>query len=253
MKNLWLEHSSQLADAYTRNAGKLRFELITYALQEHMPTGPLRIADVGGGFGMQAIILARAGHHVTVLDIDKAMLDHARGRLSNESEAVRTRIDLVLGDGLNARKEIGTGFDLACCHSVLMYMPDPAPLLCELVHLVRPTGLVSVLSTNGDAIAMRSGLQGRWEATIASLRTGKDQDDKSLPTYDHTRRFVSETLENFGAEVQAWYGVGVFVDHLTTPPPTDQLADICVAEWLAGQRDPYRDVARCFHLLALRK
>jgi S-adenosylmethionine-dependent methyltransferase len=212
-----------------------------------------RVADVGGGFGEQAIRLARFGHEVTVLDIDPTMLNLVCTKLSQEAPDVRSRVSCVLGDAQQATSLLGSGFDAVCCHSVLMYESDLENLLYQLVRLTRTGGLISILSVNPDASAMRSGLQGRWRNTVASLQSDEDVDDTYLPTYRYGRQLVSRVLEEAGARVRQWYGVGVFTDHLTETIVVEDPAEVYLAEWLAGERDPYRSIARCFHLIAERE
>ncbi|MBN3924047.1 methyltransferase domain-containing protein [Nostoc sp. NMS4] len=251
-KNLWTENASVLAKAYARAAGTIRFEVVTRALLTHMTPKPQRVVDVGGGFGQQAIMLARAGHSVVIVDLDPRMLAIAKHKLSSESEVVRSRIELVQGDGEDVVNLVGTDFDLVCCHSVLMYEENPAPMLLSLTNLVRQGGLISVLSINTEAIAMRCGLQGQWQEAIMSLEGGTQIDSKYLPTYDHSRNHITKILESSGSLVKKWYGVGIFTDHITKPMTVENYSDIYLAEWLAGEQDPYRQVARCFHLLAER-
>ena len=252
IKNLWMQHAEELAEAYTRHDNSVRFELVTRALNGYLAATPQRIVDIGGGYGYQAIMLARAGHSVVIVDIDPNMLDVARYKVSSELLDVRSRIGFVLGDGADAVSLVGGDFDLACCHSVLMYQDDPAPILHSLVNLVHPNGLISVLCINREASAMRSGLQGRWKEAIRSINAGRQIDDQYLPTYEHTRGEVIATIKSAGANVVDWYGVGVFTDHVTEPIVVDDPEDVYMAEWLAGSRDPYRQVARCFHIIAER-
>lgn len=250
-KNLWTRHAAALADAYVRAAGTgtIRFELVTRALLMHMPPCPQRVVDVGGGFGLQAILLARAGHRVVVVDFDEKMLAIARDKLSSQPREVSSRVELVYGDGREAARLVGTGFDLACCHSVLMYEEDFAPMLSGLVGLVREGGLVSVLCVNRESYAMRSGLQGRWREAAAILE-GREFDGPHVRIHQHTRAEVAEVLASSGARVRDWQGIGVFTDHLTKWASEEDLGEVCRVEWLASHRDPYRQVARCFHMIA---
>lgn len=252
IKNLWTDHASLLADAYVRGAGTVRFEVVTRALMTHLPPAPQRVLDVGGGFGRQAIMLARLGHSVVVVDCDPKMLAIAQDALMSEPEAVRSRVELVHSDGENVASMAGGGFDLVCCHSVLMYQEDPVPMLCALVRSVRRGGLLSILSLNTDARAMRFGLQGRWREAISHLQEGAPMDVQHVPIREHTREDVTTILEAAGAVVKEWHGVGIFTDHITDKIIVDDPEEIYLAEWLAGRRDPYRQVARCFHLLAER-
>lgn len=248
----WFAAADQLREAYLREAGTIRFELVTRALHAALPA-PGRVADLGGGFGLQAVLLARAGHEVTILDPDAAMLALAEARAASEPEAVRARIRCVQGPGEEAPALIGDGYDLVCCHSVLQYLDEFTPLLRAMMAIAKPGALLSVLSLNPDANAMRSGLQGRWREAIATLRDGVQRDGRYLEAREHRREAVAARLRQLGARTLGWHGVGVFTDHREGPIEVQDPAEVILAEWLAGTRDPYRRVARCWHLLAERR
>lgn len=258
MRNHWVEHAELLATAYLENEALLCHAVVHRALQRHLTLAghpaerPARVLDLGGGQAVQARALAQAGHSVTVLDLDERMLDAAQAALLTESETVQRRVRLVRGGGEDALALVGDGFDLACCHSVLMYLEDPQPLIEAMARCVRPAGLLSVLSLNTDALAMRAGLQGRWEETIARLRSGREAGAGYLPTQEPSRQQVCAWFAQHGVEPLAWYGVGVFTDHHEAPIRCEDPWQVVEAEWEAGTREPYRSVARCFHLLLQR-
>ena len=56
------------------------------------------ILELGAGTGRLAVPLAAAGHGVTAVDIDAAMLDRARRRARDAGPAVADRIEFVEGD-----------------------------------------------------------------------------------------------------------------------------------------------------------
>ena len=56
------------------------------------------ILELGAGTGRLAVPLAAAGHRVTAVDIDPAMLDRARRRAQDEGPAVGGRLELVEAD-----------------------------------------------------------------------------------------------------------------------------------------------------------
>ena len=62
----------------------VRFErlasLIMNTMRETAQDGPFRIADIGGGAGTLARTFARAGHHVTCVDISKDLLEVGKHR-----------------------------------------------------------------------------------------------------------------------------------------------------------------------------
>jgi SAM-dependent methyltransferase len=257
MTNHWTARATNPADAYTRHTatlrGALRHALVTRALLTHLPDQPQHIIDVGGGAGHQAIALARAGHQVTILDPDPDMLAQARAALAAEEHNLADRITLIPGRGEDAPSLLGhTTFDAACCHGVLMYLDDPAPLLHALTALVRPTGLISILTKNRRALAMRPALQQRWSQALTLIDTDIETGNLGLPSRAHDPNTIAAHLTNAGAHTITWYGVRVFTDHLADTPIGPDFDEVLAAEWAAGSREPYRQLGRLFHLLAQR-
>jgi len=250
--NLWSEHAAELAEVYTRAASSVRFSLVTRALLSELGERSHSVCDIGGGHGQQALLLARRGHKVTVVDADPAMLALAQRTIDTEDSSVRRSVTLVHADGQDPQLLASETFDAVLCHSVLMYEQNPAPMLRTVARLTGDGGLVSVLSVNPESAAMRPGLQGRWRDIVLILR-GLDPCTDSYPTSNHSRERVTNLLRENGVSVQKWYGVGIFTDHLTEPVRAADPADVFEAEWQAGLRDPYRGVARCYHLLGRRE
>lgn len=249
-ENLWSANAALLRKAYLSAGGDVRFALVTRAIQRHMDAGTSRVIDVGAGQGRQAIMLARLGHSVVALDSDAEMLKKARQAVRAEPADVQSRIDIVLADGQSASSVVDGHFDVACCHSVLMYEPDPSELLREICSLLKEGGLISTLSVNTDARAMRSGLQGKWREALDTIQAGTLVSDSYIPSFEHSQQTIESILKQHGANTLEWFGVGVFSDHIVGPIPADDPSELIEAEWLAGSTDPYRQVARCFHLLS---
>jgi SAM-dependent methyltransferase len=256
--NSWTDggDTGELALSYARHSGTLRGAvrqaLVTRGLITHLPGTPQRVLDIGGGTGHQAIALARAGHSVVLLDPDEAALDYAARALAAEPAAVRDRVRLVPGRGEEAAHLVGGGFDAACCHGVLMYLADPHGMLAALAGAVRRGGLLSIVTKNGDALAMRPGLEGRWADAVAVLDSDAETGNLGVASRGDSLPGISAALDAIGAETVAWYGIRVLTDHLRDAPVGADFDQIVDAEWALGRRDPYRQVARLFHLLARR-
>jgi S-adenosylmethionine-dependent methyltransferase len=245
---------SDLAERYNASGGILRqvvrHELVDRALAEHLTDPPVRIADVGGGAGQQAIPLSRRGYEVTIIDPSPKMLAEARRRLAREAADVRRRVRLVRGAGEGAHETLGAEtFDAVLCHGVLMYLEDSRPMIRALSALLRPGGIVSVLTKNASAIAMRPALEGRYQNALTSLKVERDRGRLGLITRGDTVENLYEAFREAGVEALQWYGVRVFTDHLGDRMPGEDLPEVLELEWEAGRREPYKSVARLLHLV----
>lgn len=247
----WVSGGALAAD-YTAHAltlrGVVRHALVHRALTRHVPA-PSRVLDVGGGSGTQARMLAGAGHHVTILEPDPAMLDTATAQLAAEPEQIRERITLVRGRGEDAADLVGGDFDLVCCHGVLMYLSDPGPLLRQMVAAAAPGGVLSVLTKNADAIPLRPALSGRWAEATALLDTDTETGNLGVTSRGHRLDQLALSMAAHGAPLTGWYGVRVATDHLGDTPAAPDHPDAIELEWRLGQRDPYRSCARLLHLI----
>jgi len=249
--------------------GIVRQRLVTRALRQHLPAAPARVVDVGGGTGVQALALARLGYHVTVCEPDPRMTEEAGRAFAAAPPQLRERVRLVHGDGLAVAELAGRGFDATLCHGVIMFIPEPEELLRVLVDVTRPGGTISVVGKNGPGLALRAGLQGRWRDAVAQLSDvpGPDGPGGHVGRYGGVvpsepvvlgpaprsraddPSYLRAVLRAEGAEPVAWYGIRTFTDHLGDQPPGDDLDQVVAAEWAAGTRDPYRQVARLVHLI----
>jgi len=236
----------------------VRQKVVARQLAAHLPDLPQRrVLDVGCGQGTQAVVLARRGHLITGLDSSARLLDDFRASLAAEPADVGNRVQLVQGEAeAIADLFAPSSFGAVLCHGVLMYFPDPNPMLDAIAHVVAPGGIVSLLVRNGDALAMRPGLLGDWD------NVGKAFDESSY----RNRIGVdarADRLENLTAalaqrqmSVPKWYGVRVFTDTAASnaPLPDEATLEIIVhLEERAGRTDPYRHVAALLHLIAVRR
>ncbi|MEU5524333.1 methyltransferase domain-containing protein [Streptomyces sp. NPDC047860] len=203
----------------------------------------LRVLDVGMGRGAQALRLARAGHQVTGVEHDAAMIATARESLAGEPEGIRERMRIIEGRAGDTGVHFLPGsFDVVLCHGVLMQVEEPDALLAGVARMLAPGGLVSLLVRNGDAAAMRAGVAGDWAGALAGFCTA---------TYGLKR--LTSTLAGIGAPLHAWYGVRVFTDTVVDDGvPSSELDALLTVEDRAGRTDPYRGVASLLHLCGVR-
>ncbi|MFD4035471.1 class I SAM-dependent methyltransferase [Streptomyces sp. NPDC058637] len=239
----------------------VRQELVARQLDEQIaarfPVGRrLRVLDVGMGQGTQALRLARAGHSVTGLESDPEMLRAARESLAGEPEGIRERMRLIEGDGRDTGVHFLPGsFDVVLCHGVLMYVPEPDPMLAGLARMLASGGLLSLLVRNADALAMRPGTAGDFAGALTAFDTDTYTNRLGLRVRADRLDALTATLAGIAAPLHAWYGVRVFTDNVGNEvelPDTEQLARVLDAEDRAGRTDPYRGVAALLHLCGVR-
>jgi demethylmenaquinone methyltransferase/2-methoxy-6-polyprenyl-1,4-benzoquinol methylase len=129
----------------------LRELLIRSAIQAlQLPSGS-RGLDAGCGIGLQATLLAEAvgpAGPVTGLDLSPELLVYAR-RVVDKAE-LSERITFREGN-VTALPLEDDSFDWAWSMDCVGYLPlEPAPLLKELVRVVRPGGSVAILAWSSE-------------------------------------------------------------------------------------------------------
>ncbi len=243
-------------EAYATVKGRVRTHVMHQQLLEHLPAAPAAVLDVGGGAGHQSFPLARAGYEVTLLDPSAAMLDKARQRLQRLPADVQQRVRLVQADGENADEAVdGQRFEAVLCHGVLGYLEHPEPLVEQVCRCAAAGGIVSILTGNARASAVRPALERRWDDAMASFDSRSEIGVLGVPTRADTLEELSELVHGLGVEPLTWYGVWLFVDWLdlagaaVDPDDAQELAAAAAVELEAGRRDPYRQISRLFHLV----
>jgi S-adenosylmethionine-dependent methyltransferase len=253
----WAGLADKFADeAYASVKGHVRTYVLHQQLLEHLPPPPAPLLDVGGGAGHQSFPLAQAGYDVTLLDPSAAMLDKARERLARLPAQARQRVTLVQADGEDADEAVaGRRFAGVLCHGVLGYLEQPEPLVSQLCRCAAAGGVVSIMTGNAKAAAVRPALERRWDDALAAFDARTEIGVLGVPGRADTVEELSELIRGQGVEPLAWYGVWLFVDWLEfsgatlDPSDAEQVAATAAVELEASRRDPYRQLSRVFHLL----
>jgi S-adenosylmethionine-dependent methyltransferase len=256
-EDAWAALADRFADeAYASVKGYVRTFVLHHQLLEHLPPPPASVLDVGGGAGHQSYPLAQAGYDVTVLDSSPAMLDKARARMERLSPEVRQRVHLVEADGHEAEEAVGgRHFAAVLCHGVLGYLEQPEGLVDQLCRCADAGGIVSIMTGNAKAGAVRPALERRWRDALASFDARSEIGVLGVTGRADTVEELSELLRSHQVEPIRWYGVWLFVDWLEfsgvelDPGNAEQVAATAAVELEASRRDPYRQLSRVFHLV----
>ncbi len=253
----WAGLADRFADeAYASVKGYVRTYVLHQQLREHLPPLPAAVLDVGGGAGHQSFPLAHAGYEVTLLDPSPAMLGKAQQRLHRLPAETQRRVSLVQADGENADEAVnGRRFAAVLCHGVLGYLEQPQPLVDQLCRCAAAGGVVSIMTGNAKAMAVRPALERRWDDALNSFDATHEVGVLGVSGRADTVEDLSELMRSRGVEPLHWYGVWLFVDWLEfggvelDSSDSQQLAATAAVELEASRRDPYRQLSRVFHLV----
>jgi S-adenosylmethionine-dependent methyltransferase len=239
--------------------GRLRQDLTLHHLLGHLPQEPVGATalDAGGGTGGYAMALARAGYRVCLLDCSGRMLELARQSIEHCEPALRERIDLcraslaLMPPALRAKP-----FDAILLHTVLEYLQEPWEVLAELLGMLAPGGLASLLITNARAEALRwAWVKGDLQrARQALLEPASAADLFGLPRQVLPLATVRAALRRAGLEVRGEYGIRIFADYLPAERLTDGrfLAQLIALEQTASEAKDLLAIARYWHIVASR-
>lgn len=172
---------------------RIRYAVVAEVLQLQTAAlrgGRLRILDVGGGDGMDAIPLALAGHDVSIVDPSADWLGEAERR-AEETGVTITMIEGGLDDLPHGE------WDLVLCHFVLRYRTAQDRDLAQLAQRVRSGGRLSIMDVNPNGRVLRELVTRGPAAAMAELHAER----ATVETFQTDARKVS--LEEFEREAAA--------------------------------------------------
>ncbi|MGV9777533.1 class I SAM-dependent methyltransferase [Streptosporangium sp. NPDC003464] len=237
--------------------GRLRYSIAEANLLRHLDGlggEPLRILDLAGGDGGDAIRLAARGHQVTIVDHAPAMLAVATERAA--AGGVTALINCVEADATDLPRDLANGkFDVVLCHNLLQYMEDIPGTLTSVLAPLKPGGLVSVMAINRHSVSLNIAVR---EMDPAAALAALDTDQARTQMFNsaltlHTAEEIIPTLRKLGCRDIAHYGIRSFCDYITDDArkhEPDFYADLERLEFATTARPPYMHTARLFQLIA---
>lgn len=103
------------------NRHRTEFAVTRRVLIDYLPTGRLKIADIGGGPGRYAIFLARLGHQVTLVDLSTAELEIA---LARAQEAGTNLCQIIQANALDLSNLPPNEFDAVLLMGPLYHLQE---------------------------------------------------------------------------------------------------------------------------------
>lgn len=225
------------------------------ALRERLGGQWPAVLDVGGGSGVWAVPLARAGSAVTVVDPSPNALATLLRRAAEAG--VGERVWAVQGDADSLADVVpAAGADLVLGHGVLEVVDDAEAAVRALAAAVSPGGAVSVLAANRFAAVLARALAGRLGEARRLLEDPAGRLGAADPLQ---RRFDGEGLHALltgaGLAVELLQGDGVVAELVpggVLDSQSGAAAELAALELAAAGRAPLRDIAARVHALARR-
>jgi len=229
--------------------GKLKYKLVQTNLVRHLGQGkPLRILDAGGGDGHDTFFLAEQGHVVDLVDYSQKMLEQAAHRAAEAGLGQRIHIHSA---DLTALPSLfrGVQFDVVLCHHVVQYVEDARSLLESLVALLKPGGILSLVTINRHSIPyhaafLRGDLVGAHTAKAGIF-------DAEMTTYSAEE--IADLLVGLGCAIEGDYGIRCMCDYWgdnerkSDPVIFEQIERL---EFALTDKFPYKLLARNLQVIA---
>ncbi|MEO7913596.1 MAG: methyltransferase domain-containing protein [Roseiflexaceae bacterium] len=242
------------ADEQSTPWGKLKYALVQANLHNHLPSAPTSILDAGGGNGFDSLSFAVDGYEVALVDYAQEMLRDAEHKA--QEAHVQDRVHTYLADLTQLSTLFADeSFDVIFCHNVLQHVDNASALLAALTAVLKPGGLLSLISVNRYSIPyhaafMRNSLSAAYEklderTEIAALF--------GTLTHEYSAEEAAEMLTKQGYDLQAHYGIRCMCDYWgdnTKKSDPEIFAQIEQLEFALASRHPYKHLARYFHLIA---
>lgn len=170
--------------------GRLQRDLVWKYLKKTLPPDPIRILELNGGTGEDAVWLAKMGHQITLTDVSAEMIGVANEKIKtlNQDNITTQLLDLRLPDAV----EFDEKFDMVFSNFAGLNCLDQH----QLIHLFQSTD--RWLKPNGQLVLVFLGKYCFWEWLYFSLK-GKFASAK--------RRWSKGSLNAIvnGESVSTWY------------------------------------------------
>jgi len=232
--------------------GRLRYHSTWRNIAKHIEDRPLRILDIGGGDGMDAIHYAGLGHSVTLSDCSPTMLSEARKLAEEKGVDEKMRFYQTSPEAVPDLFH-EQPFDLILCHMMIEFVPDLHVFLRNACKLLSTDGLYSVLDTNRYSDVYMQAFQ---KKSLSGALNAIGEIEYFHPWVNRlTPRFsADEIIDQFGQQscsLVGHYGVLSVCAYLPNEPKFDSqyYSELEELEDSLTDKYPYYLLARFFHLI----
>ena len=128
--NSWWDYEGELHTLHDINPARLAY------IQQHCDLSGKKVLDVGCGGGILSEALAKAGAHVTAIDLAPDSLRVAR----DHAQQGKLTIDYQQCAVEELANQVPGSFDVITCMEMLEHVPDPESIINACATLLKPGG-----------------------------------------------------------------------------------------------------------------
>lgn len=138
IQNYWQDRAAGFMKLRQQELASEKYQLWQQEIARHLPQDrPLKILDVGCGAGFFSVLLAKAGHSVTGIDITPAMIKEAKLLTAEQ----KCNAEFMVMDAENLSFADNT-FDAVIARNVTWNLPQPDAAYKEWLRVLRCGGLM---------------------------------------------------------------------------------------------------------------
>lgn len=245
-----------IADKFAKNIygttkGKIReavvWQDLTQLILSHFNGQTLRILDAGGGEGHFSRKLAAMGHQVILCDLSEEMLERANELA--EEQGISENMRFIHCAVQDIRQHIEGTVDLVLFHAVLEWISEQKYAIEQLVDIIRPEGVFSVMFYNANGLVMRNAILGNFHLATPHIQRRRK---RSLsPQNPLLPQQVDEWLSDCKMEIIGKSGVRVFHDYLQSRQLQQKdFPALLALEQQYCRQEPYISMGRYIHVMA---
>jgi len=138
MATSWWDPEGPMKPLHQLNPLRLQY------IQQHSTIAQQQVLDVGCGAGLLSEAMAKAGAHVTALDLSEQALTVAKQHAVQSELSIEYLLTSV--EALASQRP--ASFDVITCLEMLEHVPDPLSVIQSCVTLLKPGGYIFFSTIN---------------------------------------------------------------------------------------------------------
>jgi 2-polyprenyl-3-methyl-5-hydroxy-6-metoxy-1,4-benzoquinol methylase len=207
------------------------------------------VLDVGCGFGLTSLSLAKKGCKVLGIEPNKDLLNIANEKAISESVKIE-----FINHNIEQVDSVDFKADFVLCHNVLEYVKNPEKAISDLVGKIKDKGYLSIIAHNPFANVLKKAIVDK-SPTVAISYLGRKTDYSSVIGADinlYSFEDIEEWLRKAGLKVVNRYGIHNLYGYIDNEFKFEDDWDTQAAEleMQVCNLSPFRDIAVFTHIIA---